>query len=90
MGVLEMIGYCGVNCAACPDLAGGKCPGCRQTVWPEGDPCPPVACCRKKGIKVCGQCPQFPCEMMAEFYEESDGHREALERMRRLRREERL
>ena len=28
-----MIAYCGVTCAACPDYAGGKCPGCRKTVW---------------------------------------------------------
>lgn len=87
---LEWIGYCGVSCAGCPDLARGKCPGCRQTRWPEGDACRPVACCREKKLDVCGQCGDFPCEMMAEFYEESEGHREALKRMCRLRQEERI
>ena len=87
---LESIGYCGVDCAACPDFTGGVCPGCRKSTWPDGDACPPVACCQGKGIDVCGRCPDFPCKMMAEFYEESEGHRKALERMRRLRREERI
>ena len=80
----ESIAYCGVNCAPCPDFTGGKCPGCRKTAWGD-DPCPPVACCREKGIDVCGQCERFPCEMMIGFYEESEGHKEAYERMRAVR-----
>ncbi len=80
----ERIAYCGVDCAACPDLAAGKCPGCRETVWPEGDACMPVACCRKHGVEYCGLCPTFPCAGMAEFYRESDGHRAALARMQAL------
>ena len=75
------LGYCGVDCTACPDLLSQKCPGCRQTVWPEDDPCPPVGCCKEKGIACCGECGSFPCGMMAEFYEETEGHRLALARM---------
>ena len=78
---LTCMGYCGVDCAACPDLKREKCPGCRQTVWPENDPCPPVGCCRRQGIDCCGACPQFPCAMMAAFYEESESHRAARVRM---------
>ena len=81
------LGYCGVDCAACPDLLEKKCPGCRQSLWPEGDPCPPVACCREKSIACCGECESFPCGMMAEFYEESEGHRLALERMQQVSRQ---
>lgn len=87
---LESIGYCGVDCAVCPDFTGGVCPGCRKSTWPEGDACPPIPCCQEKGIDLCGRCPQFPCAMMAEFYEESDGHREAYRRMCLLRQEESL
>ena len=72
-----LLGYCGVDCAACTDYANNVCPGCRLSTWPEGDECPPVACCRKQGITLCGQCPQFPCDMMAEFYTESESHRQA-------------
>lgn len=75
--------YCGVDCSACPDYASGTCPGCRQTEWGD-DPCAPVACCREKGIPFCGKCGEFPCRMMAEFYEESDSHRQAYDRMRAL------
>ena len=78
---ISLIGYCGVDCAACPDYTGKKCPGCRRSEWPDGDPCPPVACCREKGAPYCGKCPDFPCDMMKEFYEESEGHRQAFRRM---------
>ena len=87
---LESIGYCGVDCAVCPDFTGGVCPGCRKSTWPDGDACPPIPCCQEKGIDLCGRCPRFPCAMMAEFYEESDGHREAYRRMCLLRQEESL
>ena len=70
-------GFCGVDCSECPDLAGGKCPGCRQTEWKAGDECMPVACCMKRSISCCGECGDFPCDDMKEFYEESDGHRKA-------------
>lgn len=77
----RMIACCGVNCAPCPDRTAGKCPGCRDTAWGE-DPCLPVACCREKGIDVCGACANFPCKDIAGFYAESEGHREAYQRMR--------
>ncbi len=78
----ESIAYCGVDCAACPDLASGKCPGCRRTRWEPGDECMPVACCRGKKIDCCGRCDTFPCADMAAFYGESEGHAAAYERMR--------
>ena len=77
----DLIAYCGVDCAPCPDHTGGKCPGCRKTVWPEGDACMPVACCRKKGIDFCGECSEFPCGEMKDFYRESESHEEAYRRM---------
>ena len=79
------IAYCGVDCSVCPDLADHKCPGCRETVWPEGDACLPVACCQGRGISCCGACVQFPCGDMATFYEESDSHRQVYERMKSVR-----
>lgn len=80
----DMIAYCGVDCSECPDLDSGKCPGCRKTVWEEGDECMPVACCSRRGIPFCGKCAEFPCPDMKEFYEESDGHRKAYELMKEL------
>ncbi len=81
----DLIAYCGVDCAACPDYTGEKCPSCRGTEWTEENVCMPVKCCREKGIEACAFCGGFPCRDMAEFYEESDSHRAAPERMRALR-----
>ena len=84
---IENLGYCGVDCSVCPDFTQGQCVSCRQTEWKEDNICMPVKCCRGKGISVCGQCGKFPCQDMTAFYEESDSHRQAGERMRRICRE---
>ena len=78
----NLIAYCGVDCAACADYSGGKCPGCRQTDWPEGDACLPVGCCRRKNIDSCGECSSFPCEDMKAFYRESESHEQAYQLMK--------
>lgn len=80
----ELRGFCGVDCAPCPDYASGACPGCRKSVWPEDDTCPPVVCCQERGIRLCGRCGDFPCAMMQEFYQESESHREAGRLMREV------
>ena len=79
------IAFCGVDCAACADYLNNTCPSCRLTRWKEDDICMPVRCCRKKGIDACAFCEGFPCESMAEFYEESDSHKAALRRMQTAR-----
>lgn len=78
MKIPPHIGFCGVDCAVCPDYLQGKCPDCRQS---DGAPCPPIACCTEKSIACCGECPSFPCEKMADFYAESDSHQAAYARM---------
>ena len=80
----DNIAYCGVDCSVCPDYLDKSCPSCRLTEWTEEDLCMPVKCCREKGIEACAFCDSFPCKDMAEFYEESDSHREAYEKMRLL------
>ena len=80
-----LLAYCGVDCSACPDYLNQICPSCKQTDWKEDDICLPVECCRKKKIEFCAFCDHFPCKNMAEFYEESDSHREAYERMSAMR-----
>ncbi|MCR5808903.1 MAG: DUF3795 domain-containing protein [Clostridiales bacterium] len=87
---LTYIGFCGVDCSACPDLENGKCPGCRLTPWKGGESCMPVKCCGKKDIPCCGLCDTFPCPDMAEFYEESEGHKKARALMLALRGEEKV
>ncbi len=31
--------------------------------------CPFAACCRKRGIDSCEECPEFPCAMLADYRE---------------------
>ena len=83
----RLIAYCGVDCSVCPDLKSGKCAGCRNTDWKEGSICLPVECCRKRGIDFCGQCEQFPCPDMKEFYRESPSHEQAYALMLSIRAE---
>lgn len=78
---MEFIAYCGVDCSVCTDYTGHICHGCRQTEWKSEEICLPVACCRKKGISFCGKCDKFPCDEMQGFYEESEVHRKAFDRM---------
>ena len=81
------IAYCGVDCAKCPDFMRQTCPSCKLTEWKDDDMCMPGRCCREKGIESCAACDVFPCREMADFYEESDSHREAYRRMRQSREE---
>ena len=83
----SLIAYCGVDCSSCMDYRSKTCPSCRATAWKADDLCMPVQCCREKQIDVCAFCNAFPCTDMAEFYEESDGHREAYRRMCTVRKE---
>ena len=81
---MNHIAFCGADCAVCPDFLSGKCPNCRKSPQPGGDACRPAACCLKKGLLCCGDCESFPCADMADFYAESEGHRQALARMEKV------
>ncbi len=60
------IGVCGLDCGLCPRYytAGpSRCPGCGGPDFSDKHPsCSFITCCvKKKGLEVCGQCPEFPC-----------------------------
>jgi len=42
-------------------LAGGECAGCRNGAACF-EQCVALSCCREKGIDLCFQCMEFPCE----------------------------
>jgi hypothetical protein len=57
------IGVCGIACERCPRRVAGQCPngggGCR----PKENPfCKIASCAFRKGVSLCFECPQFPCE----------------------------
>ena len=78
---LDLIGFCGVDCSACPDYVNYKCPGCRASVGLSDEECMAAQCCMDKNILICGQCNDYPCDDMKEFFEETEGHREAKKRI---------
>ena len=60
------IGVCGLDCGLCPryyTVGTSRCPGCGGPGFLDKHPsCSFITCCvRKKGLEVCGQCPEFPC-----------------------------
>ena len=60
------IGVCGLDCGLCPryyTVGKSRCPGCGGAGFIEKHPsCSFITCCvRKRGLEVCGQCPEFPC-----------------------------
>ena len=80
----HLIAYCGVDCSSCKDFKNKICLSCRKTEWKEDDMCMPVQCCKSKGIEICAQCSDFPCQQMKAFYEESESHKDAYCRMLKL------
>ena len=60
------VGVCGLDCGLCPRYytAGpSRCPGCAGPGFFDKHPsCSFITCCvKKKGLEVCGACPDFPC-----------------------------
>lgn len=60
------IGACGLDCGLCPryyTVGTSRCPGCAGPGFADKHPsCAFITCCvKKRGLEVCGQCPQFPC-----------------------------
>ncbi len=90
MTSLELIGYCGVDCSVCSDYINKICPGCRASVGQTEEDCPAALCCMDRDILFCGQCDDFPCKDMQEFFKESESHQQAEIRMKALKEEYRF
>jgi hypothetical protein len=61
------LGCCGLDCGLCPRYyteGSSRCPGCSGPEFSSKHPsCPFVTCCvKKKGLEVCAQCDEFPCD----------------------------
>jgi hypothetical protein len=74
------IGVCGLDCGLCPryyTVGSSRCPGCGGPRFLDKHPsCSFITCCvKRRGLEVCGQCPEFPC---AKFKSEAEyGQRES-------------
>lgn len=57
------IGVCGIACEKCPKMMKGTCPSYPVGCEPKENPfCKVATCAYRKGVKLCFNCPDFPCE----------------------------
>lgn len=66
---------CGLLCSECKyrEQMGSKgCVNIDKPFW--GDACPLKSCCEGKKQEHCGNCPEFPCEVLNQFaYAKEEG-----------------
>ena len=72
---IEIESRCGICCSTCDFNKNGKCKGCTNITKPFwADSCPVKSCCEGKKLKCCGECSQFPCNLLKSFaYDEKQG-----------------
>ncbi len=57
------IGVCGIACERCPRMVMSICPnGERGCIPKENKMCAVATCAFHKGVRLCFECPDFPCE----------------------------
>jgi hypothetical protein len=57
------IGVCGIACEKCPQMVRGKCPNGEKGCTPkENKMCAIATCAFRKGLRLCFECADFPCE----------------------------
>lgn len=66
---------CGILCSECAYREQMNCQGCTQIQKPFwGDSCPLKSCCEEKSQEHCGNCVNFPCDLLNQFaYDEKQG-----------------
>ena len=58
------IAVCGIACEKCPRMVSGQCPNGEAGCLPKANPfCKICSCAFEKGVGLCFECPQFPCEI---------------------------
>jgi hypothetical protein len=62
MNMMRM-GVCGIACEKCPQMTKGECPNGETGCVPKSNPfCKIADCAYNNNMKLCFECPQFPCE----------------------------
>ena len=66
--IMKVESRCGLLCSQCSYREPMNCPGCVKMDRPFwGESCPVKSCCQEKSFDHCGQCGQFPCELLRQF-----------------------
>lgn len=59
---------CGLLCGECQYRESMGCAGCAEIERPFwGKACPVKSCCEGRGLAHCGQCGDFPCQLLHSF-----------------------
>ena len=66
---------CGILCEECGYKEEAGCKGCVHISKPFwGEECPVKSCCESQKHEHCGQCTEFPCDLLNKFaYDEEQG-----------------
>jgi len=66
---------CGICCSQCHFQEEVNCKGCTHISKPFwGESCPVKSCCEEKDLECCGECSDFPCDLLNSFaYDEKQG-----------------
>jgi len=66
---------CGILCNQCEYREKVNCGGCVTITKPFwGDACPVKSCCEENEHKHCGECNDFPCDLLNQFaYDKEQG-----------------
>lgn len=66
---------CGLLCNECEYRESMNCSGCTNIEKPFwGGSCPVKSCCEGRGHSFCGECSDFPCDLLHSFsYAEEQG-----------------
>lgn len=74
-GTDQIESRCGILCSECAYREQMDCKGCihiQKPFW--GDSCPVKSCCEGKSQEHCGNCGNFPCDLLNQFaYDEKQG-----------------
>jgi hypothetical protein len=58
------ISVCGIACEKCPRMTAKTCPNGEQGCTPKENPmCAIATCAHHKGMALCFECPEFPCDV---------------------------
>jgi len=85
MSKYEKLSYCGVFCGTCANFKQNmNCQGCRNEPSMVDD-CPTRTCAVKRGLLHCGECGDFPCQILNDFYNDGNPmHLTAFNNMREI------
>lgn len=70
----EKLSFCGLFCGGCKNYKENfNCMGCRNEKELVND-CPSRSCCINKGLLHCGECSDFSCNILNDFYNNDVPH----------------